>query len=107
MVRHNKIGQAFIEYTVLISIVALAISVMLPMLRRGSQSLLKAGADQIADQEGGEQDFESSGYMRGQETSMNMSLYKNMTVMNGVLSEQESENSIVQTHTEYQLSGDE
>ncbi|MBF0386477.1 MAG: hypothetical protein HQL20_01315 [Candidatus Omnitrophica bacterium] len=58
----NK-AQSLGEYVVMATIVVAAVAMMFPMVKRGTQSLIKAGADQIGVQRNSEQDFNAdSGY---------------------------------------------
>ncbi len=45
------------EYLLLVAIVTAAVATMLPRMKRSTQSLIKAGADQIGSQSGSEQSF--------------------------------------------------
>jgi hypothetical protein len=56
-------AQSLGEYMLVISIVLAAMMAMFPMVKRGTQSLIKTGADQIGSQKNAEQDFSAdSGY---------------------------------------------
>ena len=66
----NK-GQTVIEYVVLIGIITIALFYMGPLLKRGVQSLVKATADQIGNQQRADQDFTNtagSGFLVGSNT---------------------------------------
>ncbi len=57
-------AQTLGEYVIMLSIVVAASAAMFPMIKRGTQSLIKTGADQIGDQSRSEQDFDSDdGYL--------------------------------------------
>lgn len=43
-------AQSLIEYVTMISIVTMALTVLFPLVKRGIQSVVKTGADQISDQ---------------------------------------------------------
>lgn len=59
-------AQAIIEYILLLSVITAAIVYMYPLVKRSTQSLIKVTADQIAEQQNAEQDFNSStGYTVG------------------------------------------
>lgn len=105
-VKNKKKAQSLMEYTILISIITLVVSALTPMLRRSSQSLMKTGADQIADQITGEQDFESSGYMINSQVDSKTTANKKTEVKNAILGEEEKENVVSTTTTVYKLSGE-
>ncbi len=54
-------AQSIGEYMILVMVVIAALVVMVPLFRRGTQSLIKAGADQIGAQSQAEQDFSANG----------------------------------------------
>lgn len=56
-------GQSLSEYTLLIMVVTIAAVVIFPMVKRGTQSLIRTGADQIGSQAKAEQDFVDGSYM--------------------------------------------
>ncbi len=99
-------AQSLIEYTMVISVVILAITMLLPMLRRGSQSLMKAGADQIADQITGEQDF-SSAYMVNSKTDFKTTSDMKKTFQLEGVSEQKKEITATTVTTLYKMTGEE
>ncbi|MEI6437120.1 MAG: hypothetical protein WCO69_00045 [Candidatus Omnitrophota bacterium] len=65
-------AQSLAEYMVLLTIIAVVASTMTPMFRRGLQSLIKAGADQIGEQKQSEQNTEQ-GYTESQNSSTQQS----------------------------------
>lgn len=50
MVFGRQRAQSLIEYATMISIVTMALTVLFPLVKRGIQSVVKTGADQISDQ---------------------------------------------------------
>lgn len=52
----NK-GQSLVEYIIIIGVVMTAVYIMAPMFKRGTQSVIKATADQLGAQQQAEQDF--------------------------------------------------
>ena len=60
MFKQRANAQTLVEYTIIIGIAAMAIYFMAPALKRGTQSVIKAAADQMAAQQNAEQDFSSS-----------------------------------------------
>ncbi len=54
-------AQSIGEYVVLLTIVVSVAAMMFPMVKRGTQSLIRAGADQIAGQQNSEQEFNGEG----------------------------------------------
>ena len=49
-------AQTFVEYTILLGIVVTVLLAMSPMLKRGSQGLVKTVADQIGNQQAADQE---------------------------------------------------
>ena len=60
MLKRNR-AQSIGEYVVLLTIVVSVAAMMFPMVKRGTQSLIRAGADQIAGQQNSEQEFNGEG----------------------------------------------
>ena len=57
-------AQIISEYTLMISVIILAVVVMFPMVRRSTQKLTKLAADQIGNQVNADQDVNSdTGYL--------------------------------------------
>lgn len=65
----NPRGQNLMEYTMMIGAVMMVLFAMNPMIKRGSQSMIKLMADQIGNQAAGEQAFDDSGHLESSETS--------------------------------------
>jgi hypothetical protein len=61
-------GQNLAEYTMVISAVMMILFAMGPMIKRGSQSMIKLTADQIGNQADSEQEFDDSGHLESSET---------------------------------------
>ncbi len=62
--RKNLHAQGVLEYVLLIGIVVIALLAMTQAIKRGAQSLIKEGADQLAVQQNGEQSFSNTtGYL--------------------------------------------
>lgn len=59
----NGNGQVFLEYTLILGVLALVMFGMGPMLKRGVQGLIKFVADQVGVQKNAEQKFDDSGHM--------------------------------------------
>lgn len=60
----RRLGQSLSEYTLLIMVVTIAAVVIFPSVKRGTQSLIRVGSDQIGIQSKAEQDFSGDeGYM--------------------------------------------
>jgi uncharacterized protein (UPF0333 family) len=99
----SRRAQTIMEYTMLIAIVAMAVVVMTPRVKRMTQSLIKSGADQIGDQEGAEQTFNDakSGYMNSS-VSTSVTLLDNTrreTAVNGVAAITQTFNETTTTNT--------
>ena len=58
-----KKGQSILEYTILLGVIVLVMFAMGPMLKRGTQSLIKVVADQVGVQQNAEQKFDDTGYL--------------------------------------------
>lgn len=71
MLYHQK-AQSLMEYVMVIMVIVMAVMALMPMLRRGAQSMIKAGADEIGDQKSAEQDF-SGGYLKRSDTGSKVS----------------------------------
>jgi len=56
----SRRAQVLSEYVMVIMVIVMAVMALIPMLRRGAQSMIKSGADVIGDQKSAEQDFNSS-----------------------------------------------
>ena len=58
-----KKAQSILEYTVFLGAIVLVMFAMGPMLKRGTQSLIKVVADQVGVQQNAEQKFDDTGYL--------------------------------------------
>ena len=64
-----KKGQTILEYTILLGVIVLVMFAMGPMLKRGTQSLIKIVADQVGVQQNAEQKFDETGHMEASYTA--------------------------------------
>ena len=64
-----KKGQTILEYTILLGAIVLVMFAMGPMLKRGTQSLIKVVADQVGVQQNAEQKFDESGHLEASYTA--------------------------------------
>ncbi|HBO98056.1 MAG TPA: hypothetical protein DE315_02890 [Candidatus Omnitrophica bacterium] len=64
-----KKGQSILEYTILLGVIVLVMFAMGPMLKRGTQSLIKIVADQVGVQQNAEQKFDETGHMEASYTA--------------------------------------
>lgn len=65
-------AQSIAEYMIMVTVIVSTIAVMFPFIKRGTQSLIRVGADQLGRQENAEQDFNSeSGYTNMMSSSAN------------------------------------
>ena len=64
-----KKGQTILEYTILLGVVVLIMFSMGPMIKRGTQSLIKVVADQVGTQQNAEQSFDDRGHLESSNTS--------------------------------------
>lgn len=56
-------GQTFVEYTLLLGILIAIMLAMSPMIKRGTQGMVKVVADELGVQQNAEQDDNNSGHM--------------------------------------------
>ena len=65
-------GQSMIEYTIIVGIVTVVLYYMGTGIKRGVQSMVKATADQVGNQQNADQDFvdTSQGYMQASNTTV-------------------------------------
>ncbi|NLE65289.1 MAG: hypothetical protein GX606_05185 [Elusimicrobia bacterium] len=77
--RFSRQAQSIMEYSMVIMLVTGALMVMYTFVKRGTQSLVKVGMDQIGLQANSEQNYESQyGYTetQGLESAMNTTIQK-------------------------------
>jgi uncharacterized protein (UPF0333 family) len=60
-----KKGQSILEYSIVLGVVVMAMIAMGPMIKRGTQSLIKVVADQVGIQQNAEQTFDERGHLEG------------------------------------------
>ena len=58
-----KKGQSILEYTIVLGVIVIIMFTMGPMLKRGTQSLIKLVADQVGVQKNADQRFDDSGHL--------------------------------------------
>ena len=58
-----KKGQSILEYTIVLGVIVIIMFTMGPMLKRGTQSLIKLVADQVGVQNNADQRFDESGHL--------------------------------------------
>ncbi len=63
-----KKGQSILEYTILLGVIVLVMFSMGPMIKRGTQSLIKVVADQVGIQQNAEQQFDERGHLESSDT---------------------------------------
>lgn len=69
-------AQTVSEYLIVLTLFLGAVVVLSPLVRRGTQALIKAEADMIGNQQGAEQDFTENGsYMTSQYSNTQGSAY--------------------------------
>lgn len=66
MITLNK-GQSILEYLMVLTMVAVVLSAMFPLIQRGVQGMVRTVADQIGNQEQAEQQNDS-GYLQSSDT---------------------------------------
>ena len=62
-------AQIMVEYVLVIGLVIIMLMTMLPIIARMSQSMMKIAADQVGNQQNGEQEFGPSGHLVSEYTS--------------------------------------
>ena len=67
----SRRAQSILEYVTLIAIVTAAILLMMPRIKRTTQSMIRTAADQIGDQAGSDQTFNNvkQSYLMGSNTT--------------------------------------
>ena len=53
-------AQTIIEYIIVLGVVVIVLFAMTPLIRRGTQGMIKVVADQVGTQQGADQDFNST-----------------------------------------------
>jgi len=76
--RLNAKGQTILEYVIVLGIVIIILFTMTPLIRRGTQSMIKLVADQIGDQEAAEQQFDQSGHLKASYAMTRVSSNRNI-----------------------------
>lgn len=70
-------AQIFLEYTIVIGVIILAMFAMSKMLQRGTQGMIKVVSDQVGIQENSEQTFdEGGGFLESAYTSTRSNIDK-------------------------------
>jgi hypothetical protein len=96
----KKRAQSISEYVILITIVVVVVISMFTYVKRGTQGLIRATADQIGSQEGSEQNFNGlGGYMTGSNTVTSSYSEYNTMVWPGAVQKVFSEGSDTQSNT--------
>lgn len=80
-----KKGQTLLEYTVVLGVVVMILFTMGPMLKRGTQSLIKVVADQVGVQQNAEQKFDETGHLEASYMTARSSVDKQTTDFNGTM----------------------
>ncbi len=74
----NQHAQSLLEYVIVVGAVVLILFAMGPMLKRGTQSLIRIVADQIGTQRNADQRFDERGYMESMYVTTRTSQDKQM-----------------------------
>ena len=95
----SRRAQSILEYVTLISIVTAAIVLMLPRIKRTTQSMMKTAADQLGDQKGAEQTFNNAevGYLVSSNTDSSAVVNNLRTDREGTIDQSYSETSETKT----------
>lgn len=79
----GKKAQTILEYTIVLGVVVVIIFAMGPMLKRGTQSLIKVVADQIGVQKNSDQRFDDAGHLEESYVAMRASRDKQTEDVSG------------------------
>lgn len=90
-------AQTFVEYAVLLGVVVTVMLAMAPMLKRGTQGLVKTVADQIGNQSAADQGADK-GYLQSMETDSATQQIKGRTEYKGTLTTDITEQVRTRTH---------
>ena len=98
--QRKKIAQGMMEYILLIGIIVTALMAMSLAIKRGTQSIIKIGADQIGFQENAEQKFDNkTGFLNAQNTTVQDSREKQVVDRVGIINYIPNESTFVSTNT--------
>lgn len=78
-----RAAQTFIEYTVLVGIIAMAFFILNPLIKRGMQGMIRVVSDQVGNQEGGDQAFDDSGHLNASYISVESTVRKDTLESSG------------------------
>lgn len=86
------------EYTIVLGVIAAIMFTMGPMLKRGTQSLIKLVADQVGVQQNAEQKFDETGHLQASYTSTRGSMDKQTQDFVGTISYVFDDSTTAQTN---------
>jgi len=72
-------GQTFIEYTIVIGAVVMAILAMSTAVKRGTQGMIKVVADEVGVQEDADQAFDETGHLESSITTTRTTIDKTIS----------------------------
>ena len=98
----NRSAQTLIEYTIVIGIIVLVMFAMNPMIKRGIQSLVRAVADQVGNQEAADQDFET-GHLEASYSTTRADITEETKDQLGIINYIPDETVFTDTQTELNL----
>ncbi len=68
---HQTHAQTLMEYTLVLGVVLLILVAMTPIIKRGSQGMIKFVADQVGNQQNSDQTFDDTGHLINSFTIIN------------------------------------
>lgn len=83
--KRSTSGQSMLEYSVVLGIIVMVMFVMTPLVKRGTQGMIKIVADQVGVQNASEQRFDDSGHIVYSRTDANVLTSKLYSDVTGVV----------------------
>lgn len=100
ILKKNTIAQGMLEYILLVGIVVVALISMTQAVKRGTQSIIKTAADELALQENADQKFDNrTGYLDSQNATIAEDKEKQVVDRVGVITYVQDETSFVNTES--------
>lgn len=92
----NSTAQSMLEYILLIGMIVVALVAMTQAIKRGTQSIIKTAADELALQENADQTFSNTtGYLNSQNTTVQDDKQKQIVERIGIINYVQDDASIV------------
>ncbi len=81
--KNREKAQTFMEYTIILGVIVVILFAMTPLIKRGTQGMIKVVADQVGVQQNAEQDFDSGSYLESSYSTTRTALDKTTTDLLG------------------------